>query len=277
MTTRQKVFCVLVIFGLCCLSSCNLPWGTTSISQDTDTPTGDQQTQVALSVEQTLNAGVADIPQFTDTPEYSPTPSSPMITVSVETNCRTGPGTVYDILGVLRPGQTAEVIGRNSSGDTWIIELPSNPSVTCWLWGYYATVTGDTTGLTVFTPPPTPTAVASFTYQYRNWGVGPGYQCLMFDVTNTGGVPWESYSMSIHDISHGDTGTSQSEIFVDYDGWCSSLGTQLNLNPGQTGIASVIMFMVHNPSGDHFEVTLKLCSGDSLTGVCETKNITFIF
>jgi hypothetical protein len=81
--------------------------------------------------------------------------------VSVETNCRSGPGTAYGALGALLVGQSAEVVGRSASSDSWIIKLPSNPAITCWLWGQYATVTGNTGNLPIITPPPTPTPTAT--------------------------------------------------------------------------------------------------------------------
>jgi len=48
------------------------------------------------------------------------------------------------------------VVGKYSVGNYWIINNPDS-SGTCWLWGQYATVTGNTAGLPEYTPPPTPT------------------------------------------------------------------------------------------------------------------------
>jgi len=47
--------------------------------------------------------------------------------------------------------------------------------------------------------------------------------------------------------------------------------------PGESGIASVKTFLAHNPSGDNFEFTLKLCSKNGLAGSCLTQTLTFIF
>jgi hypothetical protein len=82
--------------------------------------------------------------------------SVPMVSVSRNTNCRTGPGEPYDIIGALMENEEAEVLGISSDGGTWILKNPDG-SGECWLWGYYATVSGPTEGLTVRTPPPTPT------------------------------------------------------------------------------------------------------------------------
>lgn len=96
------------------------------------------------------------VPTSTPAPTLSPTPSLPMVTVRVDTNCRTGPGTVYNVVGALLVGQTAQVVGQDGYGTNWIIANPNVPGGTCWLYGAYATVTGDTKTLPVFTPPPTP-------------------------------------------------------------------------------------------------------------------------
>ena len=97
----------------------------------------------------------------------TPTPTGATVTVSVETNCRKGPGVIYASVYSLPINQIAEVVGKNTITNYWIIKIPGSNS-TCWLWGKYATVSGNTAALTeyaTFTPePPTatkkPTATA---------------------------------------------------------------------------------------------------------------------
>jgi hypothetical protein len=179
--------------------------------------------------------------------------------------------------GVLKEGESAQVVGRNASGDTWVIKLPSNPAVTCWLWGYYATVTGNTSELMVLTPPATPTPVPDFTFSYYFWGVGPGYGCYMFDVSNTGGMKWESYSLTAQDITQGISGSNAANSFITYDNWCTATVTQSDLTTGETGTSSVILVIPASTAGDHFQATLTLCSQDNQAGTCITKTINFIF
>ena len=78
-----------------------------------------------------------------------------MVSVSRSTYCRTGPGEDYEQVGVLMEGEEAEVVGISADGGTWIIKNPDGEGE-CWLWGYYATVTGPVEILPEFTPPPTP-------------------------------------------------------------------------------------------------------------------------
>ena len=294
---RIKYWLIISSILLVLVSSCNLPQGTIVVSETALAPAAVDQTQVAgivaskeaaqtalaNAVQSTLAAMQTSTPEFTLTPSLTLTPTLtftqqvPTLSVSAQTNCRSGPGTDYDLLGIMYVGQTADVVGRSVYGDTWIIKLPSNPAITCWLWGQYATVAGNTAGLPVVNPPSTPTPLPGFTFSYNFWGVGPGTQCLYFNVTNTGGLTWESYSLTVRDVPHGDTGARSANAFVSYDNWCSPTATQLDLAPGETGTASVVMSMAYDPTGDQFEATLTLCSGNDQTGVCQTKTISFTF
>ena len=83
------------------------------------------------------------------------TPGVPMVSVSTATNCRTGPSTDYDLLYTLDVGQTAEVVGKYSGGNYWVIKTPSGGG-NCWLWGEYATIIGNTDNLPEMIPPPAP-------------------------------------------------------------------------------------------------------------------------
>jgi uncharacterized protein YgiM (DUF1202 family) len=101
-------------------------------------------------------------PPPTSTPQAGQTPAPTDVTlkVRVDTNCRTGPGRPYDIVSILRIGKTAKVVARHGTADFWVIENPDGAG-TCWVWGEYATITGSTTGLPVWSSPPTPTPSAS--------------------------------------------------------------------------------------------------------------------
>ena len=86
------------------------------------------------------------------------------VVVSVATNCRTGPGQAYPSVYGLPVNVTGKVVGNNPSvSNYWVIEIPNSNGGTCWLWGQYATVTGDTSGLKVFAVPATPTLTKTIT------------------------------------------------------------------------------------------------------------------
>lgn len=165
--------------GLLCLilalTACNLP----GAGDSDEAALAIAQTQIALT--QTALAADGEAPPAQDpedpaagTPqppeEPTPTPTItlsptqtltstlavPMVSVTRNTNCRTGPGEPYEIIGALMEGEEAEVVGVSADGGTWIIQNPDREGE-CWLWGQYADVTGPTDGLRVYETPPTPT------------------------------------------------------------------------------------------------------------------------
>jgi len=99
----------------------------------------------------------AVIPSDTPEPSATATLGAPMLSVSVDTNCRFGPGDVYDYLGALLVGEEALVTGKLADESFWYIENPDAPPPHCWVWGMYASISGDKSGVPVLTPPPTPT------------------------------------------------------------------------------------------------------------------------
>jgi uncharacterized protein YgiM (DUF1202 family) len=136
-----------------------------------------------------------DVPTSTPTLSATATPLVPMAEVSVATNCRTGPGRIYDWVSVLDVGKQVEVVARNASGTYWVVKNPGGAG-TCWLWGNYATVSGPIAGLPVWAAPPTPTPTPAITTTPAsvflqvsvptNCRVGPGRAYEIISVLRTG-------------------------------------------------------------------------------------------
>jgi uncharacterized protein YgiM (DUF1202 family) len=116
-------------------------------------------------------------PPPTPTPQagLTPTPTVVTLKVSVDTNCRVGPGKPYDIVTIFKIGQTAKVVGRHATADYWVIENPAGEG-TCWVWGEYATLSGSGANLPVWDvpPAPTPTPVTLKVSVDTNCRTGPG-------------------------------------------------------------------------------------------------------
>ncbi len=104
-------------------------------------------TTEALSADLSTSTSSAAIPVTGNTA----TPSGPWVSVSANTNCRSGPGSSYSLVFTADPGVSFLVVGRSASSKYWLINDPSGG--TCWLWNEYATVTGDTSGLPQYTAP----------------------------------------------------------------------------------------------------------------------------
>jgi hypothetical protein len=209
---------------------------------------------------------------LTPSPVFTATPIVPQVSVSLATNCRVGPGKVYDRVGALLIGQVAEVIGRDTTGNYWYIRNPNQSNGFCWLWGEYATVTGNFAALPMFTPPPTPTPVPAFEAEYDGLETCAGWW-VDLKLTNTGGISFESISLTVRDTVTDIVVSMYTDVFNDIDG-CTGSSTREVLNPGANRIISSPAF-AYDPSGHRLRATLTLCSRDGQNGTCVTDVIKF--
>src|SRR6202142_1521660 len=166
----------------------------------------------------------------------TPTPFLPQISVSIPTNCRTGPGSAYPQVGALLVGKTVQVYARDPSGMFWYIQNPDRPGEFCWVWGQYATITGLTYILPMYTPPPTPTATPtpppSFDASYSGLVVCTGWWPEI-RLKKTGEVTFRSVGISLKDT---DTSTS---VYSTSDGFddnpdCVNSSSRKTLLPDKT-------------------------------------------
>jgi len=296
---------LIVILLLALLLACGLPagWNATSPPPGDAIATAIAQTQAAqtmiayyaaetLAAVQSISTATQAVlpsteppppptatPAWSETPSLTPsptatfTPAVPMVSVSVDTNCRTGPGKVYDMVGALTTGKSAEVIARDPSGNYWYIRNPNNPASFCWIWGQYATISGNTAGLPVYTPPPTPTPAPDFTVAYSSFEFCAPLYALELTVKNNGALTWQSYQTVARDLTHSITVTWHANFFREFSG-CAPLAPQDDLTPGESGTALAGPFD-HSPAGENFNVTVTLCTQDNLLGTCVSKTISF--
>jgi hypothetical protein len=114
-------------------------------------------TQTALYAPPTATPTITLTPEPTASPTVTltPTPEGAFASLTENTNCRTGPLAIYDLIATVLTGQQVEIVGKSAAGDYWYVTTPNGRD--CWLWGRYAQVSGDTSQIPVLTPPPTPT------------------------------------------------------------------------------------------------------------------------
>ncbi|MCW5876812.1 MAG: hypothetical protein KIS85_08010 [Anaerolineales bacterium] len=113
----------------------------------------------------TLVAGVAEIPAEIQQPQNSPTPLSeaaaatlPLVSVSQNTNCRSGPGSNYALITTIDTSQSVEVLKVYNALNYVVVRNPSGSS-DCWLWLQYASPSNFAEwDLPIATQPPTPAA-----------------------------------------------------------------------------------------------------------------------
>ena len=227
------------------------------------------------------NTRTPEPPTFTPTATLSPTPiftatpSTPQITVSVATNCRVGPGKVYDRVGALLVGEFAEVVGVNPTGDYWYIRNPDSANGYCWLWGEYATLAGNLSGMPVFTPPPTPTPVPAFEASFSSLDSCATSITWWADLklVNTGGIAFRSISITLRDTVTDTVLAMSADNFTDNDG-CTGSSTRDTLDPGGARFVSSPTF-AYDPTGHKLRATITVCSNKAISGTCVSQVIEF--
>ena len=216
---------------------------------------------------------------ITETPAFTPTLSVSLISVSVDTNCRSGPGKVYDREGALLVGEVAQVYGRDPTSNYWYIRNPDLDPEFCWIWGKYATLIGPALLLPAFTPPPTPTATftplptPAFSAEFASTDTCNGSWWVEIKLKNTGSVPLKSVDISVKDKATDLVLENLADGFTNLDG-CLTKTTKDTLKAGDTYLLSAPAF-IYNPEGHKLVVTITLCSDTGQKGMCATNKIDF--
>lgn len=218
-------------------------------------------------------------------PTATATDTTPMVSVSVNTNCRYGPGNVYEPpIGALLTGEEAEIVGVPISPMDYIIIDNPDGGEDCWLWTEYATITGDLTGLPKFNVPATPTPIPTntptpagpvFTINFKNLHTCSGLQYATVSVKNTGSEVFESAEIHVEDIDASSTlyGPLTNGVpFVANSGGCPPGAS--TLDPGDNAYVAVSIGAAP-PSGHEAKYRLTLCTENGLGGDCTTRSTTF--
>jgi hypothetical protein len=246
---------------------------TTTPTVATPSPTSiPSVTSTAISL-MTSTQSITLTPLVTST--LSLAPGVVQISVSVPTNCRIGPGVAYARVGALLVGEVAEVIGRHAAGSYWVIRNPDRANDTCWLWGRYATVVGDTNILPILTPPPppptaTPSPAFDIAYEGLESCTGTGWW-VDLGLENLGGVSFRSLTFTIRNLDTDVSQTQYTDGFINRNG-CSESETRDTLAPGDSRTVSSPV-LTANPSGHRLQATITLCSNNGQNGTCITQTV----
>lgn len=210
---------------------------------------------------------------LTPTPIFTVTPLVPVISVSVPTNCRVGPGKAYDRVGALLVGEVTQIYGRDLIGNYWYVANPDAPGGFCWLWGEYASLAGNYQALPIFTPPPTPTPAPAFVASYSGLESCNNGWWVEIRFENTGGITFKSILLSVSDASTNTTVSLSENKFTNVNG-CNSSDTRNTLSSGEKLIVSSPVFG-YDPTGHKLRATVTLCSEINVNGTCVTQVIEF--
>ena len=119
-------------------------------------------------------------PTFTPTPEPptatpTPLPAAPELASIVNLNIRSGPGLDYPVIGLLKPDQSAEILGISVDGNWWQIRLPGTTNVAGWVSAAYVVTQNISEVSIVYVSPPaappapTPTPVPTPEFVITAW------------------------------------------------------------------------------------------------------------
>ena len=125
------------------------------------------KTQEAIPV----TGATTEVPTVEPTATTAPTEVQAVrVTTTTNANCRLGPYSNFAVAGVLKMGESADVIGQNTvNGQWWKVKLSSG--VECWIFGNLVTVTGDTSTVAMLVSPATPTPVPPPNWN-GTWNIG---------------------------------------------------------------------------------------------------------
>ncbi len=119
-----------------------------------------------------IAAAIVVVVQPTGTPPPPPATVA-QLTATANVNVRKGPGTNFDILGVLLQGQQAEITGRNADATWWQIKFPGAPGGVGWVSAAFASAENIGNVPVVAAPPPPPppppTPTPSPGEQFPDW------------------------------------------------------------------------------------------------------------
>ena len=213
----------------------------------------------------------------TPSPTASPLPTltftpMPLANITGNTNCRTGPGSVYDLLHTYLSGNQVQLLGKSPDGFFWYTRDQDGINPDCWLWGKYATPVGDTALLPVFTPPPTPTPSPDFEITYVHADVAAGSWYLFVEIENTGSVAWDSALLYLYEPTvPQDAGRFSNNFQVNST---SATPTKDSIPAGDTGYfygARLSNPSMYNKQGDVVDFYFVACTQEYLGGYCVTK------
>jgi hypothetical protein len=92
-------------------------------------------------------------PSLTPTATITSTPNKPSLTLTLNANCRSGPGQAYPIMDVFTQGQVLTLDGRNEDS-SWLWVRGPGGSGHCWVSTSMGTASGNWSGLPLVAAPP---------------------------------------------------------------------------------------------------------------------------
>lgn len=217
-----------------------------------------------------------DLPTVTASPSFTPEPTGtstvPMISVTVDTFCRLGPGKEYEKVGILLVGETTEIVGRDAFGQFWYVRNPDVAPEFCWMSGEYAIITGNYLALLVQTPPAA--QGLDFEATYRGQGQCSGEFWSDIRLRNLSRGTFKSINLVAKDTDTNTVRSFAGNEFSFSDGCAAPTAVESIVAEGTVMISTPAFS--YNLNARNMSVSITLCSEANLTGNCITKTITYV-
>ena len=279
-SNRFRIFCALSAIILAALA-CALPQNTTvtptvqvsaaptraasatTPAVPTTQPELATETETStLAVTETATLPVGVFPTETPTPTLEPV----FADVMKESNCRTGPGSAYDLVATYQTGTRLQVVAKDLGGGFIFTQNMTKPDEQCYILANNVKLTGDTSLLPQLTPLPSPTAAPNFTATFKKFDLCKGDVYAQFVIVNTGSLPFRSAYIKVTNLKTNESAEKVVDAF-DLTTACIIARNIAPLDPGATGYLSSELFL-HDPRGNKLRAIFQLCTEKSLKGTC---------
>jgi len=274
-TTFSKLLCFLTA-GILVLTACNMPG---SVATEVATETRQATATVDLAATQTRSAELtpSNTPTLAATetsrpePSVTFTPEPPKAEVVRETNCRIGPGGMYDLVATYQVGQPLDVVAKDLGGGYWFVQNPEKREEQCYLLAQNIKIAGETTALPKFTPLPSPTATPYFELSFKKFDICEGVNYAVFTVVNVGSTPFRSAYIKVMN-QRANKSVEQAFNAFDLRVKCVLAKNIAPLEPGGTGYVYSPPFK-WSGTGENLRAIIMACTEKNLKGTCITQTV----
>lgn len=263
----------LLLITALILSACNLPISDTAVESSTSDATATTDLFATQTMQAKLVPTHTATEARTETPTLEPsatsTPEPPKAEVLRVTNCRVGPGGLYDLVAKYEAGQQLNVVAKDLGGGYWFVQNPEKLEEQCYLLAQNIKITGDTEPLPKFTPLPSPTAAPYFEATFRKFDICENRNYVVFDIENLGSFPFRSVYIRVINQKIGES-VEQAYNAFDLRARCVLAKNIAPLDVGKSGFVYSPQFK-WSGHGEKLRVIIMACTEKNLKGSCVTQ------
>jgi hypothetical protein len=258
------------------LFACNMPGSSPTSAV---APTKESTAEVVPTGTATVTATETLTPEpsatatetLTPEPSATATPEAPMAKVVRKSNCRIGPGGLYELVATYEVEQMLEIVAKDLGGGYWFVQNPEKPEEQCYLLAQNIRISGETTALPKYTPLASPTAMPYFELTFKKLDTCEGVDFAVFTVKNVGSVPFRSAYIKVINQKTGKS-VEQALNAFDLRVKCVLAKNIAPLDPGGTGYVASAPFK-WSGRGEKLRAVIMVCTEKNLKGSCVTQSI----